>query len=691
MKLPTVLAGPILRRIDSKQVFVWIALSKPYNVDANIFMIEETSQNTLQYQCLNVQSKTTEIVLGKKLYIYLIKIVPKNGCFPSETLLGYNLLFSNGSEQLDLGSLGLLSDSNRSGIVYPPLKYPAFVLKQNNEPSFMFGSCRKLHGEDEDALASGDLYLSESCLNLKNRPSALFLAGDQIYADDVADAIIPFIKIMENELIGSTEDLSEVDENLKKFPFHQAYKQVHGRQFIIEHFCKFTSTNGHNHLLTFGEFAIMYLLTFSPVLWDFAKENKLFPSFSKLLDNDQYYFIFDPDNRDEYEKELKKHESRFAEEKAELNQFHESVVKVQRLLANIPTYMIFDDHDITDDWNLSRSWKESVYRSPLGRHVIANGLGAYWIFQGWGNDPEHFGPSFIKTISNYLEDLNVHSPSYRKWLDVLLKYGNWSFVTATEPKALFLDTRTNREYEAIPKPAVVGKTIKEVTVGPQLVNKEGLDIASLQLTKSGWKEGEPLMIVSPAPLYGIGLIEFFLYQYVLPLRALRIPVHTAFDLEAWRYNGRGYHDFHLWIKKLEPSPCIVLSGDAHMASCVSTTIEYDDGQKKEIQQFTSSPMKNRSFPNLAGFLLNSVLRVNMITNEKKVFHRYCNQTFDMIYQQQEPPSYLWKEYIEYLKLENGSVVQTENNLGLITPLQKTANHTLLQYKNRQLYKRNFKN
>ena len=49
--------------------------------------------------------------------------------------------------------------------------------------------------------------------------------------------------------------------------------------------------------------------------------------------------------------------------------------------------MVFDDHDITDDWNLGRAWRDRVFTSPLGRRILMNAMVAYVVFQDWGNDP----------------------------------------------------------------------------------------------------------------------------------------------------------------------------------------------------------------------------------------------------------------------------------------------------------------
>jgi hypothetical protein len=73
-----------------------------------------------------------------------------------------------------------------------------------------------------------------------------------------------------------------------------------------------------------------------------------------------------------------------------LNVFFDSLPRVRRALANIPTYMILDDHDVTDDWNLSQAWRDRVHTAPLGRRILTNALLAYALFQDWGNDPKRY-------------------------------------------------------------------------------------------------------------------------------------------------------------------------------------------------------------------------------------------------------------------------------------------------------------
>jgi hypothetical protein len=55
------------------------------------------------------------------------------------------------------------------------------------------------------------------------------------------------------------------------------------------------------------------------------------------------------------------------------------------LLSTVPTAMIFDDHDISDDWNTSAAWVEHMRRQPWWDERITSGLASYWLYQHLGN------------------------------------------------------------------------------------------------------------------------------------------------------------------------------------------------------------------------------------------------------------------------------------------------------------------
>jgi hypothetical protein len=47
--------------------------------------------------------------------------------------------------------------------------------------------------------------------------------------------------------------------------------------------------------------------------------------------------------------------------------------------------MIFDDHDVRDDWNTSYAWKEEIERTDWWHERIVSGLASYWVYQHLGN------------------------------------------------------------------------------------------------------------------------------------------------------------------------------------------------------------------------------------------------------------------------------------------------------------------
>ncbi len=67
--------------------------------------------------------------------------------------------------------------------------------------------------------------------------------------------------------------------------------------------------------------------------------------------------------------------------------YHESWrdPEVRWLLSTVPTAMIFDDHDVHDDWNTSQSWRTDAARTPWWAERIVAGLSSYWVYQHLGN------------------------------------------------------------------------------------------------------------------------------------------------------------------------------------------------------------------------------------------------------------------------------------------------------------------
>ena len=55
------------------------------------------------------------------------------------------------------------------------------------------------------------------------------------------------------------------------------------------------------------------------------------------------------------------------------------------LLSTLPSAMIFDDHDVRDDWNTSAEWRREINATDWWHERIVAALSSYWVYQHVGN------------------------------------------------------------------------------------------------------------------------------------------------------------------------------------------------------------------------------------------------------------------------------------------------------------------
>jgi PhoD-like phosphatase len=58
---------------------------------------------------------------------------------------------------------------------------------------------------------------------------------------------------------------------------------------------------------------------------------------------------------------------------------------VRWLFSVVPTAMMFDDHDVHDDWNISGSWRRDYSARPWWGRRIESAYQSYWVYQHLGN------------------------------------------------------------------------------------------------------------------------------------------------------------------------------------------------------------------------------------------------------------------------------------------------------------------
>ena len=58
---------------------------------------------------------------------------------------------------------------------------------------------------------------------------------------------------------------------------------------------------------------------------------------------------------------------------------------IRWLLSTVPSVMVFDDHDVIDDWNISWRWLKDARETPWWHDRITGAFMAYWLYQHIGN------------------------------------------------------------------------------------------------------------------------------------------------------------------------------------------------------------------------------------------------------------------------------------------------------------------
>ncbi len=547
-QLPDILAGPMLRRVTQEQLVLWLVTSKPLEISLCLYKHRDA-------HCFFTGSINSfapkPVRIGQRAYIYLINYVPKTP-FPTDELLEYDLVIH--THQGDKALQDCIPN-----LVYKGQQRPVFLCKPRLD-HVLHGSCRKPHYPSKDALLRIDSELGETLESAEQRPALLIMAGDQIYADDVAGPmlvaihqVIALLGLFPEKLSGAV--VSDSEELLRSdicyygredlLPHSKETKTLRNRFFGGVRKPIFTTDSANNHLVTLAEVVAMYLLIWSPELWAYVD----------MAAKDI------PDS----------HIKRYEVERVEVKLFADGLQGVRRFLAHLPTYMIFDDHDVTDDWNLTRGWEEVAYEHPFSRRIIGNALIAYFLFQGWGNNPQQFDGQFLQHVHNCFDQPGGERQDVL--INFLLEYEDWNYTLPTNPKMVVLDTRTNRWWSEsnLSKPS-------------GLMDWEDLSDLQQELMNQ-----PSVLLVSPAPIFGVKLIE--VVQRIITFCGHPLMV----DAENWMaHPGSANVILNIFRHRKTPKNFVILSGDVHYSFAYDVQLKYRRNSP-HIWQITCSGFKNE-FP-----------------------------------------------------------------------------------------------
>lgn len=535
----------MLRRLEAQRVVLWLVASRELALSLRLSIEGETRDHRLGGEACQV------VQLGRHAFLHLIDL-RLDAPLPCDRQIDYDLRFDD---------QGIAQWAPH--LLYGEARQPGFVLRSRID-QLLHGSCRKPHHPAAEGLLCADRLLAAQPTP-EQRPALLMLSGDQVYADDVAGPmlraihqLIACLGLFDERLDGAVVDDSQALYRHPASYYRRAdlLPALESNETLRERFFGgakkpiFTSSNADNHLVTLAEVLAMYLLVWSPVPWT-------------LLETEM-----PPLPADKVE--------RYQLERQRLEAFRESLPGAARVFARLPTLMIFDDHDITDDWNLSAQWEQTAYGHPFSKRIIGNALLAYLLCQGWGNDPDAFTTLLEKIqalTASAKADSHFDSPALDDLIDELLAFNHWQYTLPTTLALVVLDTRTRRWRSEM-----------------NLKRPSGLlDWEALSELQQELLDHPSAIIVSPAPVFGVKLIETV--QKVFSWFGHPLLV----DAENWMaHRGAAQVILNIFRHSRTPGSYVILSGDVHYSFVYEVLIRHRK-QGPRIWQITSSGVKNE-FP-----------------------------------------------------------------------------------------------
>lgn len=570
-----------------------MALKSPGVVTLNVY---ETTNQGETIAALQLQGSRSTVTLGKQLHLVAVTARSRTAVIlhPGK-LYAYDLTFANAADSTEQ-TLQQAIGSQAQPISYFTHQLPTFSLPPTNlsQLRIVHGSCRKLHGKGRDALTIVDDLIQRSANLADDRPHQLFLTGDQIYGDDVADPLLQALTVTEAALLGWDASPSAPFDSEPGFLPTRDLPPGKRSQFV-EQQGGFTAglhnkaDHAKSHLLSFGEYCSIYLFAWSPVLWHILLTAGKGGANGKPTRN--------------WRTELKV-----------LKDIAHTVWKVRRSLANVPTYMIFDDHDISDDWNLNQAWCLRVLGKAVGRQTVQNGLLAYTLFQAWGNTPDQFedgrsGGALLQQVERWAAsqghdraawttltrllglpaiDPTTGLPQFQPdGADLVLERDRtcltWNYVVrGTGHDVIVLDTRTWRGYPAADKPTAPPRLLSQTALDRQL--RKPLQATSVAANRV-------VFILAPTNLFSLRLIDQIQHWNLRQHQTYKNDVG-----DAWNIHKAALAEF-LATVFAHRQQAIVLSGDIHYGSTVylQYSTAANSAQLGELVQLTSSAIKNSEF------------------------------------------------------------------------------------------------
>jgi hypothetical protein len=264
--------------------------------------------------------------------------------------------------------------------------------------------------------------------------------------------------------------------------------------------------------------------------------------------------------------------------------------EIRWLLSTVGTMMIFDDHDVHDDWNSSQKWVDEMRAKPWWSQRIRGALASYWVYQHLGNlSPARLAKSEVFARVKSLPDAGEFLCDWAEEADLEVNGSRWSYSREFgRVKLVVFDSREGRVLDRYPRKMVDDKEwahIVEEATGDfdHLLLADTLPV----LMSPGAHHLEAWNEAVCAGAWGKGAMR--------PGEWLR----RALDLEHWP----AFHDSFERMTGLlrsvgagergnAPATIVMMGGDVHHAYLAQAGFRPEAGVRSAVYQAVCSPFRN---------------------------------------------------------------------------------------------------
>ena len=266
---------------------------------------------------------------------------------------------------------------------------------------------------------------------------------------------------------------------------------------------------------------------------------------------------------------------------------------VRWLLSTMPTSMIFDDHEVLDDWNTSAAWRSEMQSTTWWEDRITGAFMSYWIYQHLGNlSPERLEADEMYRVAREAPDAAAALRAFAQRADREADGGPgtmWSYRRDYGPvRVLVIDSRAGRVL---------------VEGHRSMVGEAEFAWIVSQVEGGGFEHliiGTSVPWLLPRALHDIESFDEAITARSRGRTAARVgeKLRRAVDLEHWAAFRSSFDRLARLIVRVgtgahggpAPATICVLSGDVHHTYASEAT--FPDVVAARIFQLTCSPFHN---------------------------------------------------------------------------------------------------